>query len=260
VGARKRARARLKRYWEDIASSRGRQREFHTGELTPLRVEYVEQVLGATAQEYLDVCATPAEFLKIMRDVAIPTITADLSGDEWKALIESSLAAAGFVFSDVPGRSIRKEHFFFIGDTQPIEFVVSERLEEWEQQSREKHSNTASEETRAQSQSARKPGGTKRGPAADGHNHRKIVDIVNLHGAEWKSEIESICNKLDEEHLPTPKPWRRWDSKPHCWSHAVIDRRLAVIDAIQYRLNWNKRGALHETVQNPPAETLRKLS
>jgi hypothetical protein len=184
-----------------------------------------------------------------MREVAIPAIAADLSGDEWKALIESSVAAASFVFPIVQGRSTRQEHFFFIEDRQRIEHVVSERLEEWEQQSREKHSaeqyaNTARERMQAQSQSARKSGGTKRGPAAEGQNHRKVIDIVNPHGAEWKSEIENICNELDEALLAIPKPWRHWDSKPNCWSDAVIDRRLAVIDAIRYRLKWNKGDSL----------------
>jgi hypothetical protein len=67
---------------------------------------------------------------------------------------------------------------------------------------------------------------------------------VDLHGTKWKSEIESICTELDEKHVPIPKPWRRWKEKPKCWTEAVDDNRSAVIDAIRYRLNWNKRDSL----------------
>ena len=84
---------------------------------------------------------------------------------------------------------------------------------------------------------SKKPNGPKRGPYPNEHSWR-IAKIVDEAGPSWKQsgELEDVCEKIDQESIPTPLAWKKWPGRPSRWKKAVKQKPDLVVKVIEQRL------------------------
>jgi hypothetical protein len=80
---------------------------------------------------------------------------------------------------------------------------------------------------------------TKPGPRRDVDTARKVAEIVArvANGSPWKDCLENICEALDDELVPPPKPWRKRGIRSWCDALDSADDRGLAKKAISHHLN-----------------------
>ena len=75
----------------------------------------------------------------------------------------------------------------------------------------------------------------KRGPKPDHDTAVRVADVVARIAADgdWRSNLDDICDALDEEHIPVPRTWRR---NRECTQWSLCNDRDLIVKAIGYRL------------------------
>ena len=75
----------------------------------------------------------------------------------------------------------------------------------------------------------------KRGPKPDHDTALRVSEIVArvAPDGDWRSNLDEICEALDEGHVPVPSTWRR---NRDCRSWSLCLERDVVVKAIEYRL------------------------
>jgi hypothetical protein len=78
----------------------------------------------------------------------------------------------------------------------------------------------------------------RRGPKTDYQTALRVAEIANrIAGTEpWRSQIEDICDELDEKGVPRPKTWKAKGYRS--WS--TCTERHLVIEAIRHHLKRAK--------------------
>jgi hypothetical protein len=78
----------------------------------------------------------------------------------------------------------------------------------------------------------------KPGPKADAENHAKVAKIIRSYGDSWTTDenLIEICQALDREEVPIPKPWPQRDPPSRSWKRALTNYPGIVIKAIKDRL------------------------
>ena len=76
----------------------------------------------------------------------------------------------------------------------------------------------------------------KRGPKPDHDTAVRVADVVARIAADgdWRSNLDDICDALDEEHIPVPRTWRR---NRECTQWSLCNDRDLIVKAIGYRLS-----------------------
>ena len=85
-----------------------------------------------------------------------------------------------------------------------------------------------------------KPQGWKPGPKPDYDTAAQVAQIVASisPSGSWRSELEGICDRLDDENIRRPKPW---NSKGHVtWGDCLMSERSLVVKAIDHHLKLAK--------------------
>lgn len=81
------------------------------------------------------------------------------------------------------------------------------------------------------------------GPKANMDRHRKIAEIVEPYGDEWKQNVDEVARKLDGQKVPTSAAWAKQGRKVLSWQRAVQNRSELVTKAIEYSLKMARRKA-----------------
>ena len=96
-------------------------------------------------------------------------------------------------------------------------------------------------------------GNAKTGPKR--RDHEQIVAIVKVHGKDWRSELDDICEELDRQKIPLPALWKTWQPRPHDWLDAAVTSKGLVVKSLENSL----KGARQQP-RNPDFQTPGELS
>src|ERR1700730_11104689 len=95
---------------------------------------YAITVLDAKAEEHLLLTnQCPQDFVQFLRVDLIPGIWGEIEGAAglWRRIVKESLRLSMFRFPQVPGRSIREEHFLIPQGRDEIEALLGDRVDSY---------------------------------------------------------------------------------------------------------------------------------
>jgi hypothetical protein len=84
----------------------------------------------------------------------------------------------------------------------------------------------------------------RHGPRPDIDSHRKVAEVVDRLGPQWKDDPELLCQSLDDAKVSVSKAWLK--KRRESWNEAFLDTTAEnIIKAVLYRLKKAEKASWH---------------